>query len=85
MTRRLPHKLQVALNTLDESIRDTRTLLIRPDWRLLGAIGYLWFDIAVLVACFHAAGASLPITSIVLAYQIAYSRTRSRSPAGSVS
>jgi uncharacterized membrane protein YbhN (UPF0104 family) len=72
MTRKLPHKLQVALNTLDESIRDTRTLLIRPDWRLLGAIGYLWFDIAVLVACFHAAGASLPITSIVLAYQIAY-------------
>jgi uncharacterized membrane protein YbhN (UPF0104 family) len=72
MTRKLPHKLQVGLNTLEESIIDTRVLLVRPDWRIVGAIGYLWFDIAVLVACLHAAGASLPIGSIVLAYQIAY-------------
>ncbi len=72
MTRRLPHKLQVVLNTMEESILDTRRLLFHPDWRILGAIGYLWFDIGVLVACFAAAGGSLPLASIVLAYQIAY-------------
>jgi uncharacterized membrane protein YbhN (UPF0104 family) len=72
MTRKLPHKVQVALNTLEESIRDTKILLLRPDWRIVGAIGYLWFDIGVLVACFHAAGGSLPLASIVLAYQIGY-------------
>ncbi len=71
-TRNLPHKVQVVLNTMEESIRDTRGLLFHPNWRLLGAIGYLWFDIGVLVACFAAAGVSLPIASIVLAYQIAY-------------
>ncbi len=72
MTRRFPHKLQVVLNTMEESIRDTRELLFRPDWRIIGAIGYLWFDIGVLVACFAAAGASLPLASVVMAYQIAY-------------
>lgn len=72
MARRLPHKLQVVLLTMEESIRDTKRLLLRPDWRIIGAIGYLWFDIGVLITCFYAAGASLPLASIVLAYQIAY-------------
>jgi uncharacterized membrane protein YbhN (UPF0104 family) len=72
LTRRLPHRVQVVLMTVEESIRDTRALLFRPDWRILGAIGYLWLDIGVLMACFAAAGASLPLASVVLAYQIAY-------------
>lgn len=72
MTRRLPLRLQVVLNTTEESIRDTRALLFHPDWRILGAIGYLWFDIAVLIACFAATGTSIPLASLVLAYQIAY-------------
>lgn len=72
LTKRLPHALQVSLETLALSIRDTEQLLRRPDWRIIGAIGYLWFDIGVLVACFKAAGATPPIASIVLAYQIAY-------------
>jgi uncharacterized membrane protein YbhN (UPF0104 family) len=71
-TRRLPHKVQVVLNTMEESIRDTRRLLFHPDWRIIGAIAYLWCDIGVLIACLAAVGASLPLASIVLAYQIAY-------------
>jgi hypothetical protein len=54
------------------SIRDTEHLLLRPDWRILGAIGYLWFDIAVLMACFAALGSTPPLASVILAYQIAY-------------
>jgi uncharacterized membrane protein YbhN (UPF0104 family) len=72
LTRRLPHKVEVVLHTLATSIRSTESLLFRPDWRLLGAIGYLWFDIGVLVACFAAAGYSPPLVAIVLAYQIGY-------------
>jgi len=36
------------------------------------AIGYLWFDIAVLFACFAAAGHMPPLAPVVLAYQIGY-------------
>jgi uncharacterized membrane protein YbhN (UPF0104 family) len=54
------------------TIRHTRRTLLAPDWRLLGAVGYLWFDIGVLWACFEATGHTPPIAVIVLAYQIGY-------------
>lgn len=72
LTRRLPKAIRVVLDTTAESIRDTRRLLLTPDWRLVGAIGYLLFDIAVLVACFAALGHSPSLAAVVLAYQIAY-------------
>jgi uncharacterized membrane protein YbhN (UPF0104 family) len=72
MTRRLPHKVYVALCTLAAGIRGTEELLRRPDWRIIGAIGFLWCDIGVLMACFAAAGASPPLLAVVLAYQLAY-------------
>ena len=55
-----------------DTIRETARLLFSVDWRLLGAVGYLWFDIAVLWVCFKALGATPPIATIVLAYQIGY-------------
>ena len=72
MTRRAPGKLRTVLETSVESIRDTRHLLFRPDWRLSGAIIFLWADIAVLAACFAATGHTPPLATIVLAYQIGY-------------
>jgi uncharacterized membrane protein YbhN (UPF0104 family) len=72
LARRLPHRLEVALATTSSGIRDTRALLLRPDWRIVGAIGYLWFDIGVLLACFAAAGAAPSVAAVALAYQIAY-------------
>jgi uncharacterized membrane protein YbhN (UPF0104 family) len=72
LTGRLPPKLDGVLRGTASSIRDTADFLRRPDWRLIGAIGYLWFDIAVLLACFAALDASPPVASVVLAYQIAY-------------
>jgi uncharacterized membrane protein YbhN (UPF0104 family) len=53
-------------------VRDTEWLLFRPDWRIAGAIGDLWFDIAVLFACFAAAGHMPPLAPVVFAYQIGY-------------
>ena len=69
---RLPGRMHTVLSGTAQSIRDTERLLVRPDWRLLGAIGYLWFDIGVLMACFAALGATPPLAAVVLAYQIAY-------------
>jgi uncharacterized membrane protein YbhN (UPF0104 family) len=54
------------------TIRTTRRELFSLDWRLLGAWGYLWFDIAVLWVCFKALGHTPPIADLVLAYQIGY-------------
>jgi uncharacterized membrane protein YbhN (UPF0104 family) len=54
------------------SVRDTKRLILHPDWRIVGAIGFLWFDIAVLFACFVAAGHTPPVAPLVLAYQIGY-------------
>ena len=45
--------------------------MFHPDSRILGAIGYLWFDIAVLFACFAAAGHGIGgtvATAATLAY-----------------
>jgi uncharacterized membrane protein YbhN (UPF0104 family) len=70
--RRVPGKLRTVIETSAQSIRDTRELLFRPDWRIIGAIAFLWADIGVLVACFAATGHTPPLSTIVLAYQIGY-------------
>jgi uncharacterized membrane protein YbhN (UPF0104 family) len=73
IVRRLePGRLRAVLTETAASVRDTERLIFHPDWRILGAIGYLWFDIAVLFACFAAAGHVPPLAPVVLAYQIGY-------------
>ena len=65
-------RLAMLLAATATTIRATRRTLLHPDWRLLGAVGYLWCDIGVLWACFQATGHTPPIAVIVLAYQIGY-------------
>ncbi len=67
-----PGRLHTFLTETAASVRDTKRLVFHPDWRIVGAIGYLWFDIAVLFACFAAAGQTPPLAPVVLAYQIGY-------------
>ncbi len=55
-----------------DSIRDTRSLLVTPDWRVLGGYVYLLADIAVLYVCLDAVGHAPPVAAVVLAYQIGY-------------
>jgi uncharacterized membrane protein YbhN (UPF0104 family) len=57
---------------MSDTIRETARMMFSFDWRLLGAVGYLWFDIAVLWVCFRALGHTVPLGSLVLAYQIGY-------------
>ena len=70
--RRPPGKLRTLLQETAISIRLTEQVLFRWDWRIIGAIAYLWCDIAVLMACFAAAGPVPPLAVVVLAYQIGY-------------
>jgi uncharacterized membrane protein YbhN (UPF0104 family) len=67
-----PGRLHTVLTETAASVRDTERLMFHPDWRIVGAIGYLWFDIAVLFACFAAAGQMPTLAPVVLAYQIGY-------------
>jgi uncharacterized membrane protein YbhN (UPF0104 family) len=53
-------------------VGDTGAVALTPSWRLLGAVGYLLFDIAVLWACLRAFGSTPPLLALVLGYQIGY-------------
>jgi uncharacterized membrane protein YbhN (UPF0104 family) len=53
-------------------IGEVKRVLAHPRWRLLGALGYLGFDIAVLWATLTAVGYSPPISVLVLGYIIGY-------------
>ncbi|MGH2872113.1 MAG: lysylphosphatidylglycerol synthase transmembrane domain-containing protein [Solirubrobacteraceae bacterium] len=69
---REPGRVRSLLVELSATIRMTEAILFRLDWRIVGAIAFLWCDIAVLAACFAAAGLVPPLAVIVLAYQIGY-------------
>jgi uncharacterized membrane protein YbhN (UPF0104 family) len=64
-------RLRSAAVTLDNGIRDT-WLLLRSGQRqaIVGAIGYLVFDIAALIAGFAAFGGGLPLAPLIFAYVI---------------
>ena len=64
-------RLRSAAVTLDNGIRDTGRLLGSGQWQaILGAIGYLAFDIAALIAAFAAFGGGLPFAPLIFAYVI---------------
>jgi uncharacterized membrane protein YbhN (UPF0104 family) len=67
-----PGRIRTLLLETATSIRLTQQVLFRADWRIVGAIAFLWCDIAVLAVCFAAAGHVPPLAVIVLAYQIGY-------------
>jgi uncharacterized membrane protein YbhN (UPF0104 family) len=69
---RSPGRIRTLLIEIATTIRLTEQVMFAWDWRIVGAIAFLWCDIGVLVACFAAAGTVPPLTTIVLAYQIAY-------------
>ncbi len=69
---RSPGRIRTLLVEIAASIRLSEQVLFRRDWRIVGAIAFLWCDIAVLAACFAAAGLVPPLAAIVLAYQIGY-------------
>jgi uncharacterized membrane protein YbhN (UPF0104 family) len=60
------------LQDIGTGIPSARDALLRPNWRLLGAVGYLLFDIAVLWTMLAAVGPAPPVAALVVAYLAGY-------------
>lgn len=71
-TKRKRGKVSQALAETGTWVRDTEKAAITPDWRLLGALAYLFADIAVLWACLKAVGVTAPIIPLIIGYQVGY-------------
>jgi uncharacterized membrane protein YbhN (UPF0104 family) len=70
------------LGAVIDGIRQAEYELIRPDWRLLGAFGYLGFDIAVLGLTCAGVGHPIGVPTLVLAYIIGYAANALPVPGG---
>jgi uncharacterized membrane protein YbhN (UPF0104 family) len=58
---------------INAGVQDAEESTFRtPSWRLIGSLGYLGFDIAVLWTCLHAVGDTTSVPALVLAYNIGY-------------
>ena len=67
----LTGKLRIVVVSLGGGIRDCGVLLRERRWRaILGALGYLGFDIASLVVAFAAFGSHLPLAPLIFGYVI---------------
>ena len=60
------------LCTTARVVEDTKAEIRHPSWRLLGAVAYLWCDIAMLWVCFRAFGETPPVGALTLAFLIGY-------------
>ena len=69
---RFPRRLRSPLEGMASWVSATEEYIFKPHWRLLGAIGYLLFDIAVLWVCLRAVSVHAPVMAMVAAYQIGY-------------
>jgi uncharacterized membrane protein YbhN (UPF0104 family) len=64
-------RLRSAAVALNKGIRDTGELLRSGQWQaIFGAVGYLSFDIAALIAAFAAFGGGVPLAPLIFAYVI---------------
>lgn len=72
------------LASIAVSVREGERITFRkrPSWRLLGAPGYLAFDIAVLWVLLRAVGSAPSIATVTFAYSIGYAANWLPIPAG---
>jgi uncharacterized membrane protein YbhN (UPF0104 family) len=73
LAQRAPtRRLRSVLIRIGDWVSSAESTAFTPNWRMLGAVGYLMFDIAVLWACLRAVGETPPLMALILAYQIGY-------------
>jgi uncharacterized membrane protein YbhN (UPF0104 family) len=64
--------IATALRRSADWISDTEAIAFHLEWRLLGTVGYLLFDIAMLWVCMRAVGLNPPVLALVMGYQVGY-------------
>jgi len=60
------------LHTTAQVVQEAKDEIRHPTWRLLGAVAYLWCDIAMLWVAFRAFGDAPPVGALTLAFLIGY-------------
>ncbi len=73
---------QATARSLSASLEGAWTSLFKPHWRLLGAAGFLWLDMAALWATCRATGHPVGVLALAVAYFIGYLATMIPMPAG---
>ncbi len=82
LIRRRGDRASRALSAVGEGIDGAWAAIGRAHWRLLGAAGYVCFDMAALWAACAATGHPVGFPAVVLAYEIGYLATLIPMPAG---
>jgi len=77
---RVPRWLSVLAAGVREA--EVTTFNRRPSWRLIGAVGYLGFDIAVLWVTLRGLGHAPSVPVVMLAYSIGYAANSLPIPGG---
>jgi len=80
--RRHDARAPAAVRSVAASLHGAWEALLIPDWRMLGAAGFLCFDMAALWAACRATGHPLGVLALAVAYFIGYLATMIPMPAG---
>lgn len=82
MVRRAGNRAPAWVMQISNGVGDAGRLLRRPNWRLLGAVGYPIFDMAALWAACAATGHTPGFAVLILAYNVGYLASILPLPAG---
>ena len=80
--RRYRGRAPTTAGSVAASLEGAWQSLSHPHWRMLGAAGFLWLDMAALWAACRATGHPLGVAAIAVAYFIGYLTTMIPMPAG---
>jgi uncharacterized membrane protein YbhN (UPF0104 family) len=80
--RRNHARIPAAARSVVASLESAWEFLSTPHWRMLGAAGFLWLDMAALWAACRATGHPIGVLALAVAYFIGYLATMIPMPAG---
>jgi uncharacterized membrane protein YbhN (UPF0104 family) len=80
--RRYDSRAPAAARSVAASLQGAWESLRHPHWRMLGAAGFLWLDMAALWAACRATGHPVGVLAVAVAYFIGYLATMIPMPAG---
>ncbi|HWD85228.1 MAG TPA: lysylphosphatidylglycerol synthase transmembrane domain-containing protein [Solirubrobacteraceae bacterium] len=80
--RRYDQRAPKLIRSFTTSLESAWRAVTRPHWRMLGAVGFLLFDMAALWAACRATGHPIGVLALAVAYFIGYLATMIPMPAG---